>query len=209
MSLVALIALITLVVRSRRRGASWPMAMITGAKRYLQGLLAIYGLLLVLVVGIAITRAILYPVADTANDLFPDGQPAASQAGRVPELPATEMPVVATLTPPTSTPRAVVAPTPKPRVMIMPTSLAGEIVESPQRTPPPAPTSTPTPATPTPPNTLPATPANERTGCDPAYPDAGTCIPPGPPFDQGCAITEERGFAVLPPEWPLRSDDGL
>jgi len=40
----------------------------------------------------------------------------------------------------------------------------------------------------------------ERLECDPAYPDRKTCIPPGPPFDQGCAITSERRFTVLPPD---------
>lgn len=50
----------------------------------------------------------------------------------------------------------------------------------------PAPTSTPTP--------------DPREGCDPAYPEERTCIPPGPPFDQGCAITAERLFTVLPPD---------
>ena len=51
----------------------------------------------------------------------------------------------------------------------------------------------------------------ERKGCDPAYPDERTCIPPGPPFDQGCAITSERKFKVLPPD-PQRLDhdgDGI
>jgi hypothetical protein len=51
----------------------------------------------------------------------------------------------------------------------------------------------------------------ERTGCDPAYPEERTCIPPGPPFDQGCAITSERLFEVLPPD-PQRLDhdgDGI
>jgi hypothetical protein len=51
----------------------------------------------------------------------------------------------------------------------------------------------------------------ERTGCDPAYPEERTCIPPGPPFDQGCAITSERRFEVLPPD-PQRLDhdgDGI
>ena len=42
-------------------------------------------------------------------------------------------------------------------------------------------------------------PEPKRTGCDPAYPEERTCIPPGPPFDQGCAITSERRFEVLPP----------
>ena len=51
----------------------------------------------------------------------------------------------------------------------------------------------------------------ERPGCDPAYPEERTCIPPGPPFDQGCAITSERRFKVLPPD-PQRldhDDDGI
>ncbi len=39
-----------------------------------------------------------------------------------------------------------------------------------------------------------------RAGCDPAYPELRTCIPPGPPFNQGCAITNERNFTVLPPD---------
>lgn len=53
--------------------------------------------------------------------------------------------------------------------------------------------------------------APERTGCDPAYPEERTCIPPGPPFDQGCAVTSERLFEVLPPD-PQRLDhdgDGI
>jgi hypothetical protein len=52
---------------------------------------------------------------------------------------------------------------------------------------------------------------SKRTGCDPAYPEERTCIPPGPPFDQGCAITSERLFKVLPPD-PQRLDhdgDGI
>jgi micrococcal nuclease len=53
--------------------------------------------------------------------------------------------------------------------------------------------------------------APERTGCDPAYPEERTCIPPGPPFDQGCAVTSKRRFQVLPPD-PQRLDhngDGI
>ncbi len=67
---------------------------------------------------------------------------------------------------------------------------------------PPPPTAT---ATPT------STPTPDRPVCDPAYPDERTCIPPGPPFDQGCAITAERRFTVLPPD-PQRLDhdnDGI
>lgn len=51
----------------------------------------------------------------------------------------------------------------------------------------------------------------QRDGCDPAYPEERTCIPPGPPFDQGCAVTDERRFKVLPPD-PQRLDhdnDGI
>ena len=39
-----------------------------------------------------------------------------------------------------------------------------------------------------------------RSGCDPAYPEQRTCIPPGPPLEFPCAITEERNFTVLPPD---------
>ena len=55
------------------------------------------------------------------------------------------------------------------------------------------------------------TPTPDRSDCDPAYPDDRTCIPPGPPFDQGCAITDERRFTVLSPD-PQRldhDDDGI
>jgi hypothetical protein len=48
----------------------------------------------------------------------------------------------------------------------------------------------------------------ERTGCDPAYPEERTCIPLGPPFDQGCAITSERRFDVLPPDPQGLDHDG-
>ena len=51
-------------------------------------------------------------------------------------------------------------------------------------------------------------PERERTGCDPAYPDERTCIPPGPPFDQGCAITDERRFTVLAPDPQGMDHDG-
>lgn len=50
--------------------------------------------------------------------------------------------------------------------------------------------------------------ATSRFGCDPAYPEARTCIPPGPPFDQGCAITEQRLFDVLPPDPQGLDHDG-
>lgn len=47
----------------------------------------------------------------------------------------------------------------------------------------------------------PATPpATSRQGCDPAYPEERTCIPPGPPLAAPCAITDERNFIVLPPD---------
>jgi hypothetical protein len=53
-----------------------------------------------------------------------------------------------------------------------------------------------------------STPSSARPGCDPAYPDARTCIPPGPPVDQGCAITDERRFTVLPPDPQELDHDG-
>jgi ribose 1,5-bisphosphokinase PhnN len=55
-------------------------------------------------------------------------------------------------------------------------------------------TATPVPTTPAP------EPTPDRTGCDPAYPDERTCIPPGPPLDPPCSITDERSFTVLPPD---------
>jgi hypothetical protein len=46
----------------------------------------------------------------------------------------------------------------------------------------------------------PPTSAPDRRNCDPAYPEERTCIPPGPPLDEPCAITDERNFTVLPPD---------
>ncbi|MFN8592570.1 MAG: hypothetical protein U0031_14020 [Thermomicrobiales bacterium] len=79
----------------------------------------------------------------------------------------------------------------------VPASLPTRTPDTPTPATPPQPTATPIPAV--------------RAGCDPAYPDESTCIPPGPPFDQGCAITMERNFTVLPPD-PQRLDkdkDGI
>lgn len=195
-SLIALIFLIVFIARSRWRGHPWPMAMLTGVKRSLQAMLALAGLLLILIVGIGTTRAILRPVAEAAIALFPEGQPATSHARRVPALSPTGIHEVATLPRSTPTPHAEVALISQSYVMVMPTSIPGETVMSPQGTPTTPPTLTPTPTP------IPATPAPAplREGCDEAYPDARTCIPPGPPFDQGCAITAERRFTVLPPD---------
>src|SRR5215212_7412282 len=44
--------------------------------------------------------------------------------------------------------------------------------------------------------------------CDPAYPETRTCIAPGPPFNQGCAITSERRFTVLSPDPQALDHDG-
>jgi hypothetical protein len=49
---------------------------------------------------------------------------------------------------------------------------------------------------------------SSRTGCDPAYPEERTCIPPGPPLDAPCAITDERNFTVLPPDSRRLDADG-
>jgi hypothetical protein len=54
--------------------------------------------------------------------------------------------------------------------------------------------------TPTPPSTATADEgegADDRPGCDPAYPTV--CIPPPPP-NGDCSITEERNFPVRPPD---------
>src|SRR5215207_8733928 len=64
----------------------------------------------------------------------------------------------------------------------------------PTATPPPLPRSSLPTVTPSP------GPVPARTGCDPAYPEQRTCIPPGPPLAQPCAITDERDFTVLPPD---------
>jgi len=48
----------------------------------------------------------------------------------------------------------------------------------------------------------------ERAECDPAYPEERTCIPPGPPFDQGCAVTPERLFVVRAPDPQALDHDG-
>jgi hypothetical protein len=193
-ALISLIVCIVFIVCSRGNGHSWPMAMLTGVNRSLQAMLATAGLLFMLIVGIGTTRSILHPVAEAAIALFPEGQPATSHARRVPTLSPTGIPEVATLPRSTSTPHADVARISQSYVMVIPTSIPRETVMSPQGTPTPPPTPSPTP--------IPATPAPEplREECDPAYPDARTCIPPGPPFDQGCAITAERRFTVLPPD---------
>lgn len=213
-ALIALIALIGFTARSFHRGDSWPMAILMGVKHALLGMIAIYGLLVMLAVGVGTVRAILHPVAEAMIALFPDTQPPASRAGQRLEAPSTEIPAAARQPLPTPTPRVVNAHAPRPHVRLTPISLAYEADESlPEEageSPPQAvelptrvPTSVPTP-TPAPtrtPATLPtATPADSRSGCDPAYPDARTCIPPGPPWDQGCAITDERRFTALPPD---------
>ena len=40
--------------------------------------------------------------------------------------------------------------------------------------------------------------SQDRTGCDPAYPDERTCIAPGRPLAEPCSITDQRNFTVLP-----------
>ncbi|MFN8662426.1 MAG: hypothetical protein U0075_11080 [Thermomicrobiales bacterium] len=202
--LVALITLIALVAHAHQRGDPWLIAIIRSVRRFLLGVLTFYGAVLVLAMGLGLMNATLRPVAGTLLALAPEGQPPASRAGGMPATLPTRMP--ATTAP--STP-----PTPTPRVMM----LAFQAPRSHEANTPapytqaltPLPTSTPRPAPPAPTPT--ATPENQRTGCDPAYPDTRTCIPPGPPWDQGCSITDERRFTVLPPD-PQRLDhdkDGI
>jgi hypothetical protein len=208
--LVALIALIAFFVQYVRRGASWPLAILMGVKHTLLGVIALYGLLVVLAVGAGTTRAILQPVADAMIALFPDGQPPASQAGRRLNAPPSEIAAAVTPPPPTPTPRVVAAHAPQPRLNLTPTSFSYEAAGVPRPAmPASAPTHTPSPSPAPAPTTPPtATPANARPGCDAAYPDARTCIPPGPPWDQGCAITDERRFTVLPPDPQGLDHDG-
>jgi hypothetical protein len=102
---------------------------------------------------------------------------------------------------PSPTPRIVVAPTSLPRFADVPPNTA----KAPQFSrfmPDPTPIAAPAMAPAA--SGLPAL----RPGCDPAYPEARTCIPPGPPFDQGCAITDQRRFEVLPPDPQHLDSDG-
>lgn len=220
-TLIALITLIGFVVHYRTRGTSWLLAVLTGVKHTLVGMIALSGVLVLLAVGVGTTRAILYPVAHAMNALYPDTELPAARAGRVLAALPTEAPPTVTPPLPTPTPRPIIAHAPQPHVWQTPTSLSYDAMGAPLRTPVPepehTPTSTPEPVPATLPTTTPvsppptATPAASRTGCDPAYPDARTCIPPGPPWDQGCAITDERRFEVLSPD-PQRLDhdgDGI
>jgi hypothetical protein len=203
--LVALITLIVLVVRARARGDPWLYALFAGVRRSLRGVLAGYAAIIVLAFGFGVLDAALRPVADTALGLLPEGRPPASRAGSVVASLPTSTPDMVTASQPTPTPRSVklafqgassemvTAPTPMAQVRqefaILPTSTPRPTLAA------PAPTSTPTPE-------------NDREGCDAAYPDERTCIPPGPPWDQGCAITPERLFTVLPPDPQGLDHDG-
>ena len=128
--------------------------------------------------------------APAAPDVIPGVQSTVPVAAALPtESPKGRLPTVA----PDTFMATFVASTPFPTFEV-----ASLPRRDPEPTPAPAPTASPTPAA-------------ERLGCDPAYPDEGTCIPPGPPFDQGCAITSERRFTVLLPD-PQRLDhdnDGI
>ena len=200
-ALIAVLALPVAVVRYRLWGSGWPLAAIRGVRHTLLGVMALYGLIIAVAVGAGTTRAILHPVGDTLIALFPDSQPPASRAGQlvVAARPTDPIPTQTSL--PTPTPRVVVAQAPNPRVKLTPIALAYEAVVSPPEAPSTsiAPAILPSP-TPTPIATATPAPEEDREGCDPSYPDERTCIPPGPPWDQGCAITDERNFTVLPPD---------
>ena len=200
-ALIAVLALPVAVVRYRLWGSGWPLAAIRGVRLTLLGVIALYGLIIAVAVGAGTTRAILHPVGDTLIALFPDSQPPASRAGRLVVATRPTEPISTQTSLPTPTPRVVVAQAPKPRVKLTPIALAYEAVVSPQD----APTTSLAPellaaSTPAPKVTATPAPEEDREGCDPSYPDGRTCIPPGPPWDQGCAITVERNFTVLPPD---------
>ncbi|MEZ4562927.1 MAG: hypothetical protein R2853_09330 [Thermomicrobiales bacterium] len=211
--LIALIAPFAVAVRFLLHGDSWPLAILLGVKHALLGVVAIYGALVVLAVGIETGRAITHPAADAMLALLPDAQPPASRAGQQLVAPQAGAPAAATEVPPTPTPRVIVAHAPQPRVSLTPISLAYEAMGAAHLAAPTASATRP-PAVATPPpttrlTTLPtATPEPARSGCDPAYPEARTCIPPGPPWDQGCAITAERRFTVRPPDPQGLDHDG-
>lgn len=87
---------------------------------------------------------------------------------------------------PVATPDPVALATPAPDDSAAPSATAASVATTAPSTPEPAASA--------------AGATSDRSGCDPAYPEERTCIPPGPPFAQGCAITEERNFTVLPPD---------
>jgi hypothetical protein len=142
--------------------------------------------------------SILFPLGLAGFVLFATlfGAPAAPQATREPTAAA---PLALSVSPTVAVTERLAAaslPTPPPAPTLVPRTLPTRtpIVRSEWSAPP-----TPTPEAP------------DRPGCDPAYPEERTCIPPGPPFDQGCAVTDERLFKVLPPD-PQRLDhdnDGI
>jgi hypothetical protein len=105
---------------------------------------------------------------------------------------------------PSATTRGNATPTPSPVARnraSLPTQKPATLPDRPLPTPTPTPTPMP----------MPTAAAANRVNCDPAYPEQRTCIPPGPPFNQGCAITDQRLFVVLTPD-PQRLDsdkDGI
>lgn len=126
---------------------------------------------------------------------FPTPAPAPSLAQERASLPTATMRPAATIPPPTATvpPRSIAALPAVTPTAALPTATP-DLIEAWSA-----------------PASLPAATPDPRAGCDPAYPEERTCIPPGPPFDQGCAITSERLFEVLPPD-PQRLDhdnDGI
>lgn len=211
--LIALIAPFAVAVRYLRHGDAWPLAILLGVKHALVGVVAIYSALILLAVGVETARTIVQPAADALLALVPDTQPPASRAGLRLAASQVDAPAAATQPPPTPTPRAIIAHAPQPPVGLTPVALAYEAegaaarmtASAPTATMPPTPSPSPTTLATTPPT---ATPEPARSGCDPAYPDASTCIPPGPPWDQGCAITAERRFTVRPPDPQGLDHDG-
>jgi hypothetical protein len=134
---------------------------------------------LIFAVAIHVFAMVNETQAPAAPDLAPDSQASAPAVGALP--PASSAGRLPTVAPDTHM-AAFVASTPFPTF---------EVASLPRRDPELTPAAVPI-ASPM--------PSSERPVCDPAYPDEDTCIPPGPPFDQGCAITAERRFTVLPPD---------
>jgi hypothetical protein len=126
-----------------------------------------------LLVGTAFRVSPHARIADTPTSLAPRAVVATVTLSRLPTVAA--IAVAETPTPPAP-------PTPTRKVASLPTRIPASLPAREAEPPPPSPI------------------AAARGNCDSAYPEQRTCIPPGPPFDQGCAITDQRLFVVLKPD---------
>lgn len=198
--MVGLIVLIILIARYRRQGRSWLGAISRGIGTYFVGVIAFYAVIFLLVVGFGFADTTLRPIATAVIGTLPSLQPSIAQPPRSTGITPNLTPAAITAPRRTPTPRPAVPTSTPLRLNLDPTPPATEPMNN-------TPLGSGNPMEPTATVRIPL----GRMNCDPAYPDARTCIPPGPPFDQGCRITSERLFTVLPPD-PQRLDadrDGI